>query len=134
MNTMKSLLLLLLGSMWVLNGVFAKEIPARPQTMVSDFAGLLSPAERNSLELKLRAYEDSTSTQIAIVIDKSLEDEDAQTNQNTKTDPLDTIENRDNMGTAHMFQITEYENIKYRKTREEINNIRMYPWTHSRGR
>lgn len=77
MNTMKSLLLLLLGSMWVLNGVFAKEIPARPQTMVSDFAGLLSPAERNSLELKLRAYEDSTSTQIAIVIDKSLEDEDA---------------------------------------------------------
>ncbi|HPH20439.1 MAG TPA: TPM domain-containing protein [Haliscomenobacter sp.] len=73
---MKSLLLLL-GSMWVLNGVFAKEIPARPQTMVNDYAGVLSPTELNNLERKLRAYEDSTSTQIAIVIDKSLEGEDA---------------------------------------------------------
>ncbi|WP_373548713.1 YgcG family protein [Haliscomenobacter sp.] len=73
---MKSLLLLL-SSLWLLNGVFAKEIPARPQTMVNDYAGVLSPAQANALEQKLRAYEDSTSTQIAIVIDRSLEGEDA---------------------------------------------------------
>lgn len=73
---MKSLLLLL-SSLWVLNGVFAKDIPPRPQTMVSDYAGILSPGQISALEQKLRAYEDSTSTQIAIVIDRSLEGEDA---------------------------------------------------------
>ena len=73
---MKSLLLLL-SSLWLLNGVFAKEIPARPQTMVNDYAGVLSPAQASALEQKLRAYQDSTSTQIAIVIDASLEGEDA---------------------------------------------------------
>ena len=46
---MKSLLLLL-SSLWLLNGVFAKEIPARPQTMVNDYAGVLSPAQASALE------------------------------------------------------------------------------------
>lgn len=73
---MKSLLLLL-GALWLVNGVFAKEIPPVPQTLLSDFAGILSPAEVSTLENKLRAYEDSTSTQIAIVLDRSLGDEDA---------------------------------------------------------
>lgn len=70
-------LLLLLSSLWVLNGVLAKEVPPRPQTMVNDYAGVLSPGQVSALEQKLRAYEDSTSTQIAIVIDKSLEGDDA---------------------------------------------------------
>lgn len=73
---MKSLLLLL-SSLWLLNGVFAKDIPPRPQTLVSDYAGVLSAGQVSALEQKLRAYEDSTSTQIAIVIDRSLEGEDA---------------------------------------------------------
>ena len=73
---MKSLLLLL-SSLWLMNGVFAKEIPARPHTMVNDYAGVLSPAQSSALEQKLRAYEKSTSTQIAIVIDRSLDGEDA---------------------------------------------------------
>jgi uncharacterized protein len=45
-------------------------IPARPNPprLVNDFAGVLSPDERASLESKLVAYNDSTSTQFAIVI------------------------------------------------------------------
>ncbi|MCB9081737.1 MAG: TPM domain-containing protein [Lewinellaceae bacterium] len=54
----------------------AKEIPPRSATLVTDYAGLLSVAERQALEQKLVAYDDSTSTQIAIIIDRSLEGED----------------------------------------------------------
>ncbi len=55
----------------------AKEIPPRPDQLVNDYAGILSRDEWQKLEGKLRAYNDSSSTQIAIVIDKTLEDEDA---------------------------------------------------------
>jgi uncharacterized protein len=41
--------------------------------LVNDFAGALDGNSRNMLEQKLRNYEDSTSTQIVIVIEKSLE-------------------------------------------------------------
>ncbi len=54
----------------------AKEIPPRSNTIVTDYIRLLQPAERNALERKLVAYDDSTSTQIAIVIDRSLEGEE----------------------------------------------------------
>jgi uncharacterized protein len=54
----------------------AKEIPPRPDQLVNDYAGILSRDEWQKLEGKLRAYNDSSSTQIAIVIDKTLEDED----------------------------------------------------------
>lgn len=47
-------------------------IPPPPGTLVSDFAGLLSLAEREALERKLVAYDDSTSTQIAVVIFRTL--------------------------------------------------------------
>lgn len=50
-------------------------IPARPNPprLVNDFAGILSSSERQQLEQKLRAYNDSTSTQITIVIVKTTE-------------------------------------------------------------
>lgn len=56
-------------------GFAQKSIPARPSPprLVNDYVNLLSPRERNSLEQKLVAYNDSTSTQIAIVIEQSLE-------------------------------------------------------------
>lgn len=44
-----------------------------PPRLVNDFVGMLNPSERNQLEQKLRAYNDSTSTQIAIVIVKTTE-------------------------------------------------------------
>lgn len=53
----------------------AQNIPARPNPprLVNDFANILSADERESLEQKLVAYSDSTSTQIVIVTVESLE-------------------------------------------------------------
>jgi uncharacterized protein len=53
-----------------------KEIPAKSQQLVNDYANLLSPDQKMNLERKLRAYNDSTSSQIAVVLDQSLEGED----------------------------------------------------------
>lgn len=55
--------------------VSAQNFPAQPNPprLVNDFAGVLSANEAASLEQKLVAYDDSTSTQIAIVIIESLE-------------------------------------------------------------
>lgn len=71
--------LLVIGLLWALfaTAAFAKEVPPKPRQLVNDNAGILSTAERNRLEQKLVAYDDSTSTQIAILIDRSLEGEDA---------------------------------------------------------
>lgn len=41
--------------------------PMSPPRLVNDFAGVLSEQENSLLEQKLRAYHDSTSTQIAVV-------------------------------------------------------------------
>ena len=51
----------------------AQEFPAKSNRLVNDYASLLSSEEVSSLEQKLVAYNDSTSTQISIVIIKSLE-------------------------------------------------------------
>ncbi len=50
-------------------GVRAQDIPApmMPYRLVNDYAGLFSAAETASLEQKLLAYNDSTSTQIYVV-------------------------------------------------------------------
>ena len=57
------------------NSVFAQDIPDRPvpPRLVNDFAGILTSEEAGMLEHKLDAFNDSTSTQIAIVIVKSLD-------------------------------------------------------------
>lgn len=53
-------------------------IPEKPkfQTSVYDYANLLSPQEKQSLEEKLVRYSDSTSTQIVIATIESLQGED----------------------------------------------------------
>ncbi len=58
---------LILGS----NYSIAEDFPARSSTIVTDFAGVLSDDNKASLENKLVAFNDSTSTQIAIVILRS---------------------------------------------------------------
>ncbi|MFI5133718.1 MAG: TPM domain-containing protein, partial [Chitinophagales bacterium] len=47
-----------------------KVIPSRPSPpkLVNDFTGTLTPEQREALELKLVAYDDSTSNQVAVVI------------------------------------------------------------------
>ena len=56
--------------------IFAQDadLPERPQParLVNDLAGVLRPEEAQELERKLNTYNDSTSTQIAIVIIRSV--------------------------------------------------------------
>lgn len=71
--------LLLAFSCWLLAvTAVAKDVPARPQParLVNDYANALQPQEREALERKLDTYFDSTSTQIAVVIENSLEGDD----------------------------------------------------------
>jgi uncharacterized protein len=69
---------IVLASALVLSSLvsMAQNIPQRPSPprLVNDFAGVLSPDEEARLEQQLVAYDDSTSTQIAIVTVKSLND------------------------------------------------------------
>lgn len=51
----------------------AQEFPSKSNRLVNDYAALLSADEVNTLEQKLLAYNDTTSTQVTIVIIKSLE-------------------------------------------------------------
>ncbi len=55
---------------------FSKEVPPRPNTLVNDYAGMLDQGQKAALEQKLVAYADSTSTQIAVVLEPSLEGDD----------------------------------------------------------
>jgi uncharacterized protein len=73
----KSLYLLTLAFLFCtvsIIGVFSQNIPERPvpPRLVNDFAGLLKADEVRMLEQKLVAFNDSTSTQITIVIVPSL--------------------------------------------------------------
>jgi uncharacterized protein len=52
---------------------YAQTLPEKPNRLVNDYAHLLSADEVQSLEQKLVAYNDSTSTQIAIAIIETLD-------------------------------------------------------------
>lgn len=51
----------------------AQEYPAKSSTLVTDYAGILQDNEKQALEQKLVSFNDSTSTQIAIVIINTLD-------------------------------------------------------------
>ena len=65
----------LIFGLFSLSLTFAQTFPTQPSPprLVNDFAGVLSADEQQALEQKLVAYDDSTSTQIAVVIIESLE-------------------------------------------------------------
>jgi uncharacterized protein len=74
----KSLYLLTLSVLFCtipIDGAYSQNIPERPvpPRLVNDFARMLKAEEVNMLEQKLVIFNDSTSTQIAIVIVPSLE-------------------------------------------------------------
>jgi len=50
-----------------------QNFPAKPGTLVNDYTNVLSWQQVSSLEQKLTAFDDSTSTQIAVVLIPSLE-------------------------------------------------------------
>ncbi len=54
---------------------WALEVPEKPLGRVSDFAGLLSPADRAHIESRLRTVEEASSNQFAVAIFRSLEGE-----------------------------------------------------------
>lgn len=59
-----------------INVLQAKEIPARSNRLVNDYVGIMNTSEIAQLESKLVQFYDSTSTQIAIVVESSLDGED----------------------------------------------------------
>ena len=56
--------------------VAQKSVPAQPNRLVNDLAGMLTENEERALEAKLRRYNTETSTQIAILTEESLEGDD----------------------------------------------------------
>lgn len=74
-NYLYMLTLAVLLSAISVSGVFSQDIPVRPvpPRLVNDFVGILSAEEVSLLEQKLVTFNDSTSTQIAIVIVPSLD-------------------------------------------------------------
>lgn len=63
-------LLLFIFSVFALK---AQTFPEKPNHLVNDYTNTLSQSEIDQLEQKLVAFDDSTSTQIAVVLIKSLE-------------------------------------------------------------
>ncbi|PJJ76451.1 uncharacterized protein BXY57_2071 [Thermoflavifilum aggregans] len=57
-------------SVWAQTGSILQHIPPRPNPprLVNDLAGMLNPQQQQMLEQELDAYNDTTSTQIAVVI------------------------------------------------------------------
>jgi len=63
----RSLLIVLITSIFMLN-VSAQDFPAAPKRLVSDYTNTLNSMQVQALEDKLLTFEDSTSTQIAVVV------------------------------------------------------------------
>lgn len=51
---------------------FPQEIPVKPSTLVTDYTNTLSDADKQRLEEKLVAFDDSTSTQLAVLVIRSV--------------------------------------------------------------
>lgn len=74
MNNMnvKQGILIALTFLLVSAGVWAQELPPRSNTLVTDYTNTLSPDQKAALERKLVAFNDTSSTQIAVVMIKSV--------------------------------------------------------------
>jgi uncharacterized protein len=72
---MKSLIAFFLIAALSATGLSAQDFPPKPDPprLVNDFTGTLSKSESAALEQKLVAYDDSTSTQIAVVMISTLD-------------------------------------------------------------
>src|ERR1700754_1036281 len=56
--------------------VFAQDYPEKSTTLVTDYTNTLSEGDKQQLEHKLYTFDDSSSTQIAVVLIKSVGDYD----------------------------------------------------------
>ena len=73
-----TLTLAVLAALAAAQPALALEIPSRPEGRLSDYASVLDAASREALEERLARFERETTTQIAVAIFPSLEDEDLQ--------------------------------------------------------
>jgi uncharacterized protein len=70
-------LILCLGLLLCFAQAFSQEYPERPtNSPVADFTNTLTDADKQKLDDKIKAFEDSTSNQIAVVLIKSVGDYD----------------------------------------------------------
>src|SRR5215213_9020318 len=71
-------LLSLISWLLIAAALHAQQFPAKPNPprLVNDFVNLLTPDQQQALESKLVAYNDSTSTQVTVVIMESIGDAD----------------------------------------------------------
>ena len=72
-------MLKVLGTWYFILGTFfcqSQNLPTRPNPprLVNDFVNILSSSEKETLEKKLVAFNDSTSSQIAIVLVKTTDE------------------------------------------------------------
>ena len=74
MNNMnvKQGILIALTFLFVSTGLWAQELPPRSNTLVTDYTNSLSSDQKAHLERKLVAFNDTSSTQIAVVLIKSV--------------------------------------------------------------
>src|SRR5882757_7736966 len=75
-NLMLKKLILFSGMLFIGFIAFAQQLPPKSTTLVTDFTNTLPAEEKALLEHKLVTFADSTSTQIAVVIIKSVGDYD----------------------------------------------------------
>lgn len=71
-TTLKRKILLLISFTILVLRVCAQEFPSKPNRLVNDYTNTLSETEAEQLEQKLVAFDDSTSTQIAVVLMRSV--------------------------------------------------------------
>ena len=72
---MKLMKLIIVFTFFSLTQMYGQNVISRPTppTLVTDVAGILSPEQKQALESKLVAVDDSSSNQIAVVILPSLD-------------------------------------------------------------
>ncbi len=56
--------------------IFSKELLPKPKSAIVDYTGILNRSQLDYLKRKLKTFNDTSSTAIVVVIDKSLEGED----------------------------------------------------------
>ena len=75
-KTMFKKILFFVGLLLCVCNVFAQQLPPKSSTLVTDYTNTLSADDKQRLEDKLVAFNDSTSSQIAIVMIHSIGDYD----------------------------------------------------------
>src|SRR5690606_25035035 len=70
-KTIKYLKITIISTLLLAGLVKAQDFPATPNKLVNDYTNTLSTSDVERLERKLVAFDDSTSTQIAVVVMQS---------------------------------------------------------------